>query len=151
MLIQCGVNTQPRARLLMLTPIIRWWGGSWTQTGPGSHTDTGYSGVFSCQPVSWFPPPQVLQYANMLAACDGCCSVWTAGEECDAAAREMDHNYHWIWPLLTSGCILQLRHSAHCSADTLALVIITQSIITLFISKPYHQVIILGDKQNINV
>ena len=65
--------------------------------------------------------------------------------------QEMDHNYHWIWPLLTSGCILQLRLSAHCSADTLALVIITQSIITLFISKPYHQVIILGDKQNINV
>ena len=63
-------------------------GGSWAQTGPGSHTDAGYSGVFSCQPVSWFPPPQVLQYANMLAACDGCCSVWTAGEECDAAAGD---------------------------------------------------------------
>ena len=124
----------------LLTPIMRWWGAAGAgrrQDQPITHR-CRYSGVFSCQPVRWFPPAQVLQYANMLAACDGCSAV------CRLQVRNaMLQLGRWIIIIIGSGlfshqaCILQLRHSAHCSAATLAVVIITQSIITLFISKPY--------------
>ena len=135
MLIQCGVNTQHSARLLTADPNHEMVRGSWCWTQ--THR-CRYSGVFSCQPVRWFPPAQVLQYANMLAACDGCSAV------CRLQVRNaMLQLGRWIIIIIGSGlfshqaCILQLRHSAHCSAATLAVVIITQSIITLFISKPY--------------
>ena len=139
MLIQCGVNTQHSARLLTADPNHEMVGGSWALTRPGITHRCRYSGVFSCQPVRWFPPAQVLQYANMLAACDGCsCAV------CRLQVRNaMLQLGRWIIIIIGSGlfshqaCILQLRHSAHCSAATLAVVIITQSIITLYISKPY--------------
>ena len=124
----------------LLTPIMRWCGAAGAgrrQDQPITHR-CRYSGAFSCQPVRWFPPAQVLQYANMLAACDGCSAV------CRLQVRNaMLQLGRWIIIINGSGlfshqaCILQLRHSAHCSAATLAVVIITQSIITLYISKPY--------------
>ena len=107
----------------LLTPIMRWWGAAGAgrrQDQPITHR-CRYSGVFSCQPVRWFPPAQVLQYANMLAACDGCSAV------CRLQVRNaMLQLGRWIIIIIGSGlfshqaCILQLRHSAHCSAATLS-------------------------------
>ena len=123
MLIQCGVNTQHRARLLTADPNHEMVRGSWcwTLTRPAITHRCRYSGAFSCQPVRWFPPAQVLQYANMLAACDGCSAV------CRLQVRNaMLQLGRWIIIIIGSGlfshqaCILQLRHSAHCSAATLS-------------------------------